>query len=282
MDRLSDARLDELLAQDAPHGDLTTDLLGIGGQAGRITFAARDAMVLAASEDAAVMLRRAGAVAADPLPSGTALTPGHVFLTATGPAAALHRAWKVAQTLVEYASGIATRARAIVDAARSARPDVVVACTRKNFPGTKDISARAVQAGGAVMHRLGLSETVLVFPEHRAFLPDDPADWLAALKAKAPEKKIVVEVATVADAVGLARAGAEVLQLEKLSPPDIAAVVAATRDLVPAPAVAVAGGVTQANAADYAAAGAAILVTSTPYFGRPCDVQVTLVPADGS
>ncbi|MCB9946276.1 MAG: ModD protein [Rhodospirillaceae bacterium] len=276
MNGLSDLQLDALLAQDAPYGDLTTELLGIGTLPGRITFAGRDAMVLSASEEAAALLRRAGAVPADPTASGTSLAAGEVFLTAMGPAAALHRAWKVAQTLVEYASGIATRTRAIVDAARAVCPDVVVACTRKNFPGTKEISARSVLAGGAVMHRLGLSETLLVFPEHRAFLPDDPAEWLAALKARAPEKKIVVEVATIADAVRFACAGADVLQLEKLAPADTAAVVAATRDLAPAPVIAVAGGVTQANAADYALAGAAVLVTSAPFFGRPCDVKVTL------
>ena len=33
------------------------------------------------------------------------------------------------------------------------------------------LTARGVWAGGAVMHRLGLSETLLVFPEHRSFLP---------------------------------------------------------------------------------------------------------------
>ncbi len=47
------------------------------------------------------------------------------------------------------------------------------------------------------MHRLGLSETVLVFPEHRAFLGDVPLfQVVERLRASAPEKKIVVEVTT--------------------------------------------------------------------------------------
>lgn len=277
--QLSEARLDILLDQDAPYGDLTTDLLGIGHLPGRIAFAARDAMMLCGSEEAAGMLRRSGATVEDALPSGTALTEGAVFLTAEGAAGALHRAWKMAQTFVEYASGIATRAWRIVEAARAVRPTVVVACTRKNFPGTKDISVKAVQAGGAVMHRLGLSETVLVFPEHRAFLDGEPGLWLAALKARAPEKKIVVEADSIDEALALARAGADVLQLEKLSPADVAAVAAAMGDLAPGVVIAAAGGVTEANAADYAAAGAAVLVTSAPFFGRPADVKVTVGPA---
>ncbi|MCB9958901.1 MAG: ModD protein [Rhodospirillaceae bacterium] len=278
MHRLPDARLDDLLAQDAPHGDLTTELLGIAEVPGRIVFAARDAMVACCMEEAAGMLARLGAEVTDVVPSGTAVPAGAQILAAQGPAGALHAAWKVAQTLVEYASGIATRTRGIVAAARAVSPGIVVACTRKNFPGAKDISAKAVVAGGASLHRLGLSETVLVFPEHRAFLAGDPAVWLADLKARAPEKKIVVEAATVVDAVALARAGADVVQLEKLSPADGAAVVKATRDLVPAPVIAAAGGITEANAAEHAASGVGVLVTSAPYSGRPADVKVTLGP----
>lgn len=272
---LSDSALDALLAQDVPYGDLTTDSLGIADQPARMSFAARAAMVLAGSEEAARLVEKAGGRVTRVSPSGTSLEAGAVFLEADGPAGALHRAWKVAQTLTEYASGIASRARRIVDAA----PGVTVACTRKNFPGAKDLSVKAVIAGGAVMHRLGLSETLLVFPEHRAFLPGPPEDWIAALRRKAPEKKIVVEAGSVEEAVALAKAGADVIQLEKLPPEAAAAVIAATRALTPPPVVAPAGGVTEANAAAYAAAGCRLLVTSAPFFGPPADVKVTLRPA---
>src|SRR5687767_15464202 len=46
------------------------------------------------------------------------------------------------------------------------------------------------KAGGAIMHRLGLSETILVFPEHRAFLGDMPLAAVAErLRRSAPEKR---------------------------------------------------------------------------------------------
>ncbi len=272
---LSDAALDALLAQDVPYGDLTTDSLGIADAPARIRFAARGAMVLAGTEEAARLIEKAGGTVSSVRPSGTAVEAGAVFLEGQGSAGALHRAWKVSQTLVEYASGIATRARRIVEAA----PGVTVACTRKNFPGAKDLSVKAVLAGGAVMHRLGLSETLLVFPEHRAFLSGPPEAWIAALRRKAPEKKIVVEADSVAEAIALARAGADVIQLEKRSPEEARLVVEATRGLTPAPIVAAAGGVTEENAAAYAAAGCPLLVTTAPFFGRPADVKVTLEPA---
>jgi molybdenum transport protein len=47
----SRAELEALLADDVPHGDLTTEALGIGAVLGIMRFTARDAMVLAFAED---------------------------------------------------------------------------------------------------------------------------------------------------------------------------------------------------------------------------------------
>jgi len=274
MFRIADAEIDRLLGEDVPYFDLTTQALGIGNVPGRMTFRAGTGMVVAATEEAARLIERAGAVVEGAVPSGSPLPAGEVLLRAHGPAAALLAGWKVAQTLVEYASGIATRTRAIVDAAHSANPAVAVACTRKNFPGTKAIALKAILAGGATPHRLGLSETVLVFPEHRAFLPGRPlAETLAGLKRACPEKKIVVEVGSEAEADEAAAAGADVVQLEKFSPEAVRRVV---DRLGGGALVAAAGGVNAANAAEYAGAGAAILVTSAPYQAPPLDVKVTI------
>ena len=54
------AELEYLLADDVPHGDLTTDTLGIGATLGEMTFTARDAMTLALAEDAAAIIELAG------------------------------------------------------------------------------------------------------------------------------------------------------------------------------------------------------------------------------
>jgi molybdenum transport protein len=274
---LADGDLRRLLADDAPFGDLTTDTLGIGDLAGVATFQARQAMRLCAVEDAARLFELAGARAEVLLPSGSDAAPGATMLRAAGSAASLHRAWKLAQTLVEYASGIATAAASIVAVLRAGGFDTPVACTRKNFPGTKALAVKAVLAGGALMHRLGLSETVLVFPEHLAFVPETKrADAFAQLRRRCPERKLVAEVATIDDALALAGYGVEVLQLEKFSPEDVAACAAALASRGLRPLLAAAGGVNAANALDYARAGAGLLVTSAPYFAKPADVKVVL------
>jgi molybdenum transport protein len=279
----SRAELEQLLADDVPYGDLTTDALGIGAADGLMEFKARDRMVLALAEDAAAIIELAGGRVDLHASSGTALDQGSSILTAHGPASALLRSWKVAQTLIEIWSGVATDARAIVEAATAVAPNIAVACTRKNVPGTKRFAVAAVKAGGAVMHRLGLSETVLVFPEHRAFLGEEMlAESVDRLRRDAPEKKLVIEVNTLQEAVVAASVGFDVIQAEKFTPAEIAALVkrmaimAAERSSYPV--IAAAGGINAGNVGAYALAGANIVVTSSPYLARPRDVQVRIGP----
>jgi molybdenum transport protein len=279
----SRAELERLLDDDVPHGDLTTEALGIGERPGVMRFAARDPMVLALAEDAAAIIELAGCRVELFAASGTTLAKGAPILSAHGPASGLLRAWKVAQTLIEVWSGVATETRAIVDAARAVAPDIAIACTRKNIPGTKRFAVAAVKAGGAVMHRLGLSETVLVFPEHRALLDEvQLAEMVRRLRRAAPEKRLVAEVNSFDAAVEMVLAGFDVIQAEKFSPAEIVSLVAGVRAVAPTwnrPVVAAAGGINAGNVAAYARAGAHIVVTSSPYLARPRDVQVEIEPA---
>ena len=72
------------------------------------------------------------------------------------------RVGKWPSTSWDIASGIATRTSQIVKKAKAVNPSVVVVTTRKAFPGTKKVAIKAIIAGGALPHRLGLSETILV------------------------------------------------------------------------------------------------------------------------
>jgi molybdenum transport protein len=160
-------------------------------------------------------------------------------------------------------------------------PSITVACTRKSVPLTRALSIKAVLAGGGAMHRTGLGDTILVFPEHRAFLAGEAlSDTLARLRAVAPERSIVVEVGDPDDAMRAAAAGADVVQLEKFAPDAVAALRSRLNDAGLSRArIAAAGGVNASNAAAYARAGADILVTSAPYTARPRDVQVRITAA---
>jgi len=277
---LPDTELEALLHEDSPCGDATTYALGIGRQPGRMIFRARTDMVLCGAEEALRLGQLRGLHATGPSrSSGERLTAGTAILSLEGEAAALHQVWKTAQTLMEYLSGIATSTADIVATARRAKPDIGIACTRKNFPGTKLAAIKAVLCGGASPHRLSLSETLLIFAEHRAFLgKESPTATIQRLRRQWPERAIVVEVGDEDEARYWQQAGADILQLEKLSPEAVDRI----KRSMPAGSptrVAAAGGINSANAESYARAGADILVTSAPYFAPPRDVAVTLTAA---
>lgn len=278
---IADAVLLGLVAEDAPYGDVTTTGLGIGGRAGRAGFSAAGDMVVACVEDAARMLKLAGCRTRRHCASGDRVAGGALLLEAEGTAGDLHRATRTAQVLLELASGMASRAAAIVAAARGANPAVSVACTRKHMPGAKPIALKAIMAGGAMAHRLGLSNSVLVFANHRAFLAGaDLAAAFRGLRAHAPERRLVAEAEGEEEAMALAEAGAEEVQVDKLAPEAVARLAARLHARSPRPLLAVAGGVDEANAAAFAAAGADILVTSAPYYAPPRDVKLRIMPAD--
>jgi len=270
-----------MLEEDAPYGDITPAGLGIGEMRGRAAFRARTTMTLACIEEAERLMQLAGCTATRRLAfSGAQVEAGAELLRAEGEAAALHRGFKLAQTLMEIASGIANGARGVPCAARGGRPGIAVACTRKHLPGAKDVMLRAVTAGGCVPHRLGLSDSVLVFSQHRGFLGREPPHlWVARLRAAQPERKIAAEADGVDVALQFAHAGVDTLQLDKLPPEDVAAVMRSLADMPRRPLVAATGGITAANAARYAAAGADLLVTSAPYAAAPADIGVVLSPA---
>lgn len=94
------------------------------------------------------------------------------------------------------------------------------------MPGAKDLLTCAVMAGGAFPHRLGLSETVLVFEQHLSFFGgfNRFVEELPRIKARCVEKKLFVEADT-KRAIALARAsagghGVDGIQLDKFQFPN--------------------------------------------------------------
>lgn len=271
---LSDDALQQLIQEDAPYGDMTTMGLGLGDVPGRVVMAARQPMTVCGTEEAARLFELYGASATVIAPSGTHVLAGAELLSAHGRASTLLLVWKVAQTLMEYASSIASEVARIVTELRAAGHAQPLACTRKSFPGTRALSVKAVLQGGGIMHRMGLSETMLLFPEHRVFLDVSTDDMVGRLRKYQPEKRLVVEVGNLEEALAMATSGADVLQLERFTPEAVRQCKMTLHTSRLHPTLAVAGGVNAANAVAYADAGADILVSSAPYHAPPRDVEV--------
>ncbi len=270
--------IDRLVEDDVPMGDMTSYLMDFAGQKARITMYARHDMVVSGLEEAERMYKKTGLTVHYVESSGALLKEGEKMIEAEGDATTVHMVWRTGLAMIEFASGIATRTYNLVQAAQSVNAKVQVAGTRKHPPYLKKIALKALMAGGGVPHRTGLSDTILIFREHLLFSGayENIKEVVDKIRTKQKERKIVVEAHSIDEAKLIAASGADVIQMDKLPPADFslckATCEAINQDIV----LIAAGGVNAANAADYARAGAEVLVTSWMYFAPPADIKAQI------
>ena len=210
---------------------------------------------------------------------GSLLAAQQPVLRVHGNAHALHVMWKQGMNVLEYLGGIASTTASMLRAARQAHPGVQLAATRKAFPGARRWQQYAVLCGGGVVHRAGLSESILLFAQHRAFLPGlDVAALVQRAKAASPEKFVLVEADDEADALAAVQAGADGVQLDKMPLLQLTELVPRLRQARTDGHLTVnaAGGIRVDNAAAYAAAGVDILVTSSLYTAPAADYEARM------
>jgi len=277
MVRISDARLDYFMAEDVPYLDLTSEVLGIGDASGEMEYFSREACVVAGVGEVARLARAAGCDVEVLHGSGDRIEPDEPIVQVRGGAADLHQVWKVGLNLLDHLSAVATKARAMVDAVHAVNPQCEVLTTRKSMPGCKDLLVEAVMVGGAFPHRLGLSETVLVFDHHMEFLGgfDAFVQRIPEFRSRCIEKKLFVE-ASPEQARVLAGAGVDGIQLDKVPVDDLADLARELRAVNPHVTLIAAGGVNPDNAAAYAATGVDGLATTAPFAAKPLDMSVRM------
>ncbi len=104
---------------------------------------------------------------------------------------------------------------------------------------------------------------------------------MVRLRQQAPEKAIVVEVATPAEAETALQALPDVLQMDKFTTQQVLQLQPLAARIAPSCRLAVAGGITLDNVEAWAQTGVGLLVTSAPYHAAPADLAVVMEPADG-
>ena len=278
MVNITDEALERWLKEDIPYMDLTTYLLDIVEKDGEMHFFSRDEAVLCGTEEVARLTVLKGGEVLEYLPSGSKISPGEIFMKVAGKAGVLHLLWKTSQNILEYASGIASRTHRLVEKARKVNEKVSILSTRKVFPGTKELSIKAVLCGRGLPHRLGLSESILIFKQHRVFDSswDKPAAIIEQLKVKSCEKKVVVEIEQPEEAIPLCKAGVDGLQFDKLPPEKLVDLVKVIKKDFPQILCIAAGGINEDNVEQYAATGVDAIVSTSMYFGRPVNIGVTM------
>jgi len=255
--RIERSQVERWLREDLGHHDVTNHVHG--ETTGRLV--ARESGTVAGLDAARAVFDHLGvdvrdlASDGDAVESGDAIGTGDTVLRVEGAARDVLRGERVAVNVVGHASGVATRTRAAVEAARTASDDVRIAATRKTTPGLRGIEKRAVAAAGGDTHRLDLSHMVMVKDNHIAEMGME--DAVAHFRERASfATKIEVEVETPGDAPRAADAGADIVLLDNMTPAETERAV----DLLDGAALAEAsGGITVETVPDYAETGVDVI-----------------------
>jgi molybdenum transport protein len=274
----SSEEIDRIMKEDIPYLDLTSLALGISDQPGSITYFTREEAVVCGTEEVKQVFDRLHIDSDRYVPSGQSVKAGDIMISGQGRAADLHMAWKVCQNILDHCSGIATKTRKMVDLAKSCNPAISVLTTRKSFPGTKALALKSILAGGAMPHRLGLSETILIFKQHMNFIGGFEAllTRLPDIKSECCEKRIIVEADSTEQAFRLCQAGADGIQFDKIPLKELRPACDAIKSEYPGVVLLAAGGINESNVSDYAKINIDGIVTTSLYHAKPIDVGVRI------
>ncbi|WP_374407500.1 ModD protein [Hydrogenophaga sp.] len=277
MMHFTQAEIDGFILEDLPVHDETVRAIRMPDLPGSLTYSARHGIVVAGVRPCVQLARSLGLEVEVLQPDGSVLASGGPVLRLHGRSHALHVAWKQGMNLLEHLSGVASTTAAMLGQARSVRPGVQLAATRKALPGSRRLLQYAVMCGGGTVHRAGLSESILLFQQHRVFIPDESVDELVRrARSNSPEKFVLVEASGVAEALLAADSGADGVQIDKMSPAALAGLVPRLRAIRPELVIAAAGGVRPDNVVAYAATGVDVLVTSSLYGAPPADFSAVM------
>ena len=203
------------LAEDLEGGDVTSEATVAAGQHARGEIRAKEACVLAGLGVAAEVFRQRDpqAIASARRQDGESCAAGEVIATVEGPAAALLSAERTALNFLQRLSGIATAARRYVAAAAGR---TTILDTRKTTPTLRALEKYAVRAGGAVNHRLGLGDGLLIKDNH-VRLAGSIAAAVAGARAAGRSMPVEVEAQSLAEVDEALAAGADVVLIDNLS-----------------------------------------------------------------
>ena len=273
--RLSDAEILDYINEDLPYFDLTTSLQNIDKKAS-LEIYSRDEICVSCVDVAASVARLLGCESEIFVKNSQICKAGDVIIKIYGSYEDVHKAWKLAQVALEYASAIATYTNKMVKAAKSVNEKCEVLATRKSFPFAKKFCVKAVLEGGGGMHRLGLSDSILFFKNHiKAYASfDEFISHLSEFKAKMVERKICGEAENLEEASKLLKAKCDVVQCDKFSPELIQNVLALRDEISPNTMILAAGGINLSNVKEFAAADA--IVTSAMYSKGVADISARL------
>ncbi|MHA1237759.1 MAG: carboxylating nicotinate-nucleotide diphosphorylase [Candidatus Odinarchaeia archaeon] len=248
------------LWEDIGFGDITSEFtLKSKNALGVIT--AEEEGILAGAWEAQVIFQELNLHVSPQLKDGERITAGAKILEVKGAATKILLGERAALNFLMRMSGIATATFNALKIAREVNPHIRIAATRKTAPLLRYFDKKAVEIGGGDPHRFRLDDCVLIKDNHLALVGSIKEAVKQAREKISFTKKIEVEVETLNDAIEAAKAGADIIMLDNMSPVEIIKTIEELkkqklRDNV---LIEASGGITLNNIKQYAATGVDII-----------------------
>ncbi|MBH0009156.1 carboxylating nicotinate-nucleotide diphosphorylase [Salinibacterium sp. SWN1162] len=215
------------LAEDAPWGDVTSDVFVPEDATATAVLNAREAGVASGLDVFARTFQLVDAQAEVTLHAsdGDVFTAGQQLASVSGNARAVLRAERIALNLSQRMSGIATQTAAYV--AQVAGTHARVVDTRKTTPGLRALERHAVRSGGGHNHRFSLSDAVMAKDNHLAVLAAAGIDLGEAIRLARARightTHLEVEVDRLDQVETVVAAGVDTIMLDNFSLDDLRA-----------------------------------------------------------
>ena len=278
MFNLSISELETYIQDDIPYFDLTTSLQNYNNIKAQIEIYTREDIIVSCSEEAVKIAELLNCKVEFYEKSKTKINKGSTILKYSGDYENIHKAWKLTQVFLEYSCKISTYAYEMKEKIEKTNTKCELLTTRKTFPFSKRFCIKAALCGGAMPHRLNLSETILFFEGHRILYKNniDFYEDLKRIKTKIPEKKLIVESNNFEDSKNLMEIGVDVIQLDKIDFEELEKVITYKNENFPEVKILVAGGINLNNIEKYASYKIDGVVTSSVYNCGMADISSRL------
>ncbi len=260
-----DRLLQDWLLEDIGRGDLTTQgLFNRESKLNQGTWIVKEDGVIAGLLIAArvfELLDREAKFTLE-IEEGDFCKSGTKIATIEGTRDALLTGERVALNLAMRLSGIATATRSYVEKIEDL--PVKLADTRKTTPGLRVLEKYATRVGGAVNHRMGLDDAVMIKDNHiKAVGGIEKA--IALLRDNIPYPiNIEVETTSVEEVEQALKHGADIIMLDNMSPEKMTPIVKIIRETNPRIRIEASGNITLNTIRTVAETGVDYISSSAP------------------
>ena len=240
----------EYLEEDVGFGDLTSNAL-LGDEVGVAYIRTDEDCFIAGIEEAVEIFTLLG-LSTEPLANdGDEVKCSTKVLKVEGRLKDILLGERLVLNFMMRMTGIASIVKQLSSSLHEINPNVKVAATRKTTPGFRYYEKKAVIIGGGDPHRFRLDDAILIKDNHLEIVGSVTEAVVRARKASFT-KNVEVEASTTDQAIEAAKAKADIIMLDNMSPKDARGAFTAIKEIDPSIVVEVSGGITPETVNDYA------------------------------